>query len=113
MQPLHANEARWFFQWDRLELCRGIGLSLCAVALMLLALKAFPAFSIPVGLPVTVFSAGFALALLAEGFDRKNGTMDSRKLRCRRCGAKTAVGKMWKAGWKCAKCRTVGRFDNI
>lgn len=106
MQPLHWNEARWFWQWDALELARGTGISL------IISGAAF-SFFIPLPASLAIAAVGIALAAAAYTLDAENGPPCCRRLVCRRCGLRTTVGRAQKAGWKCSKCRTMSRFDNL
>jgi hypothetical protein len=114
MQPIHSREARWFWEWDRLELARGTGMALFATgALLLLASLAVPSFYLPLRWGWNLSITGlllFALAYCLDGFGK--GWIE-RKLRCRSCRAEAAAEKVMRNKWACKKCGSAGRFDNV
>ena len=111
MQPIHAREARWFWQWDRLELARGIGLSFFVCGIFLLFAGLFTGF-FPYGPGVQLAIFGLLLFFLAYCLDSYGHPHHARKLSCRGCRAVSTMESAIKNGWRCKKCGLIGRFDN-
>jgi hypothetical protein len=114
MQPIHSLENRWFWQWDKLEIIRGLGASIALAALMLFVLRYvyYMGFIMSYENIAEMFRIGGYLFLLAYVLDCLNGKVEGRAIACRVCGKKTTIGSVMGAGWKCRKCGAIARFDN-
>lgn len=113
MQPLHPKEARWFYQWDRLEILRGTGLSLFITGFLFLIAFALGAIALPPGHSLRLSAAGFLLFALAGCLDSCGKMAGLRKIRCRSCRSVFPMGRIMENGWRCKKCGTGGLFDNL
>ena len=113
MQPLHTNEARWFFQWDRLEIMRGVGLSVLACGIIFILLAFAGLLALPLDWAVMLAQVGIILFLLSCCLDCNGIPHEKRRLRCRACRAVFQMGAIEKNTWRCKKCGCVGHFDNI
>ena len=111
MQPLHSLEARWFFQWDGLELARGLGYSFFLAGAIFLAAGPFVHF--PSWYAERMAALGVLLFASACIMDLKNGPVGKRAIACRCCKARSTIAKAQARGWKCGKCKSAGRFDNL
>jgi hypothetical protein len=114
MQPLHDDEARWFYEWDRLEIMRMAGICIAIVfSAFALARRTFICSDMPDEYILLPIVSGILILALSLILDMKNGPMGRRRIICRVCKAKTRVGMMQTRHWKCLKCGTRGRFDNL
>ncbi len=113
MQPLHPKEARWFYQWDRLEILRGIGLSLFITGFLFFVAFALGAIVLPPAYSARLSALGFLLFALACCYDSCGKPNELRKLRCRSCRSVFPMGRIMENGWSCKKCGTQGLFDNL
>ena len=113
MQPIHRLEARWFWQWDRLEIARGAGLSLAAIGFLFVLARIFASFPLPARAGLDILLTGILLFLIACCLDSCGGPHDKRRIRCRKCGSVRAMGEAMRNNWRCGKCKTAGRFDNL
>lgn len=113
MQPLHSKEARWFYQWDRLELLRGTGLSLFIIGLFFFIAYAMGLIALPPANSAQLSALGFLLFALACGYDSCGKQHEQRKIRCRSCRSAFSMGRIMENGWRCKKCGTQGLFDNL
>jgi hypothetical protein len=112
MQPLHDGEARWFFQWDRLELARGIGLSLSIIAIFFFISSVAGLLALPFAYSARLLLVGILVFLLSYCLDSFGKPTAERKIRCRACRTTFRMGEAMAQGWRCGKCGTAGRFDN-
>lgn len=113
MQPLHTREARWFFQWDRLELARGIGISLSITAIAFFIASAAGLLALPLAFSARLLTLGILLSSFTYCFDSFGKPLAERKIRCRACRTTCSMGTAMANNWRCGKCGTAGRFDNL
>ena len=114
MQPIHSLEARWFWEWDRAELARGIGISLFMAGIFfLVAGSLVEFFTVPLPWIFQMVTLGALITAIMCCLDSFGKPHCDRRLRCRRCKAVSATGKIMARGWKCGKCGTLAKFDNL